>query len=66
MSTHYIYFYGELETIILELSSNTPPYQVSCGLILKSSRNDGTLATQRAPNEDFEQTVEGVGVGRAC
>ena len=30
MSTHNICFYGELEKIIPELSSNTPPYQVSC------------------------------------
>ena len=31
MSTHNICFHGKLEKIILELSSNTPPYQVSCG-----------------------------------
>ena len=30
MSTHNVCFYGELEKIIPELSSNTPPYQVSC------------------------------------
>ena len=30
MSTHKICFYGILEKIILELSSNTPPYQVLC------------------------------------
>ena len=30
MSTHNICLYGEREKIILELSSNTPPYQVSC------------------------------------
>ena len=30
MSTHNICFYGELEKIIPELSSNTPPYQVPC------------------------------------
>ena len=29
MSTHNICFHGKLEKIILELSSNTPPYQVS-------------------------------------
>ena len=28
MSTHKICFYGELEKIIRELSSNTHPYQV--------------------------------------
>ena len=30
MSTHNICFYGEIEKIIPELSSNTPPYQVPC------------------------------------
>ena len=30
MSTHNICFHGKLEKIIPELSSNTPPYQVSC------------------------------------
>ena len=30
MSTHNICFYGEIRKIILELSSNTPPYQVPC------------------------------------
>ena len=30
MSTHNIYFYGELEKIIPELSSNTPLKQVFC------------------------------------
>ena len=30
MSTHNICFHEKLEKIILELSSNTPPYQVSC------------------------------------
>ena len=34
MSTHNICFNGELEKIILELSSNTPPYQVSCQCII--------------------------------
>ena len=33
MSTHNICFYGELEKIILELSSYTPPYQAPCKLL---------------------------------
>ena len=38
MSTHNICFYGELEKIIQELSSNTPPYQVLCVLYKYSKR----------------------------
>ena len=36
MGTHNICFYGELEKIILELSSNTPPYQVPCIIVQRS------------------------------
>ena len=41
MSTHNIYFYGEIRKIIPELSSNTPPYQVSCILSYFALITDG-------------------------
>ena len=56
MSTHNICFYAELEKIIPELSSNTPPQQVlslTVGVLQPSQPNGIILSEVSLPNHTF-------------